>query len=78
LPIHGKPRTTDLRPWLWGAALEGGRDIHPRAYARGVLLDGVKESSLVLAFYKISRIRKGVIKKGGRAREAVGRVQLAE
>jgi hypothetical protein len=25
----GKPRTTGLRPWLWGTALRGVQNIHP-------------------------------------------------
>ncbi len=52
-----KPRTTDVSPWLWGAALTGRSEhsprtiqlkhrpqsygVHPRAYARGVLWYGV-------------------------------------
>jgi len=36
-PTGGKPRTTDLRPWLWGASLRGSSEHSPREIAvRGV------------------------------------------
>jgi len=35
--IAGEPRTTDLRPWLWGAAPTGRSEHSPREIAaRGV------------------------------------------
>ena len=35
--LQRKPRTTDLRPWLWGASLRGSSEHSPREIAvRGV------------------------------------------
>ncbi len=33
MPIHGKPRTTDFRPWLSGAALTGRSEHSSREIA---------------------------------------------
>ncbi len=38
---YRKPRTTDLRSWLWGAALKGRSEHSLRAYAWGVLGYGI-------------------------------------
>ena len=34
-PLGCKPRPTDLRPWLWGAALAGSSEHSPREIAAG-------------------------------------------
>ena len=41
---HYKPRTTDLPPWLWGAALAGSLKHSPRTIVVGVEI--VRGSSL--------------------------------
>jgi len=48
LPIHGKPRTTDLRPWLWGATLTGRSEHSSRTIVVGVGIEIVRGSSLHL------------------------------
>ncbi len=39
-----KPRTMDLRPWLWGTTLAGSSEQSSRAHARGVLWYGVNRA----------------------------------
>ena len=39
--IASKPRTTDFVRGFGALLLQGGRNIHPRAYARGVLWYGI-------------------------------------
>ncbi len=33
--LSSKPRTTDLRPWLWGAAFRGSPEHSPRSNRAG-------------------------------------------
>ena len=40
--LPSKPRTTDLRPWLWGAALRGSPEHSPRTIVFGVWAEIVR------------------------------------
>ncbi len=43
--LGSKPRTTDLRPWLWGAALAGSSEHSPRTIMVWVGVEIVRGSS---------------------------------
>jgi hypothetical protein len=59
----GKPRTTDLRPWLWGAALAGSSEHLPREIG-------------ARAVFKVST--EEIISRGESPRSRTGRITAAK